>query len=291
MKPARFAYARPSTVAEAAEILQAQGPGAKLISGGQSLVPLMNFRLALPEVLVDVARLEEIAGIEDTEGGRLSIGANVTHHEIETWGRQDVLGSLMTHVAGYIGHLPIRHRGTIGGSLAHADPAAEWPLLAVLLDAEILAQGPEGSRSLPASDFFETLFTTKLSPEEVLTGVAFEHLPGHARTGFAEFARRAGDFALVSTAFAAEVTHNVVSEPRIALGGVAEVPVRCPTAEQTLSGAEPTVSVIRDVGEAAAAEFEPIADIHGSSGYRRDLVRALVSRMLAKEFGVDLVGG
>lgn len=291
MKPARFAYARPSTVAEATEILQEQGPGAKLIAGGQSLVPLMNFRLALPDVLVDVARLEELSGIDDTPSGRLSIGANVTHYEIETWGREDVLGKLMAQVAGHIGHLPIRHRGTIGGSLAHADPAAEWPLIAVLLDAEIVAQGPAGSRSLPASDFFETLFTTKLMPEEVLTEVGFGLLPGHARTGFAEFARRAGDFALVAAAFAAEVTDNVVSSPRIALGGVAEVPVRCPTAEQTLSGSEPTASLVSEVAEAAAAEVEPLADIHGSSGYRRDLVRALVSRMVAKEFGVDLVGG
>jgi carbon-monoxide dehydrogenase medium subunit len=290
MKPSRFKYLRPSSLEETVTALRDHSPGAKLLSGGQSLVPLMNFRLVQPDVLIDIGRLEELTGITESEDRKLNVGANVCHHEIATWGRADPLGVLMSTAARHIGHLPIRERGTFGGSLAHADPAAEWCMVAVLLEADIIVSSVDGERAIPATDFFESAFATNLLPEEVLTRVRIEVLPPQTRTGFSEFARRAGDFALVAASFMAEMDGDVIAEARIALGGVSDVPVRCLEAEQFLVGEEPTVEVIQAVAEAAASNVEPYADIHGSSEYRRDLVRALVGRMVAHEFGVQLVG-
>ena len=293
MKPARFAYTAPETVEGVLDALEQFGDEAKVLSGGQSLVPMMNFRLARPEVIVDIGRVGGLDGMS-LVNGTLRIGARVIHARLEEpevgtpAGHSEplggVLGSLLPAVARFVGHLPIRVRGTFGGSIAHADPAAEWCILACTLDAGMVALRKGGRRTIAAGDFFETVFTTALEPEELLTAVHLPALGDDWRTGFCEFSRRAGDFAVVAamSAVRLEPATGAIAEARIGVGGVAGVPVRLPGAEATLLGAAPGREPFADAASAAAGEVDPVGDLHGSATYRRDLVRAMVSRSLAQ---------
>lgn len=284
MKPAPFAYRAPSTVEEALEILGEEGEAAKVLAGGQSLVPMMNFRLARPEMLVDINRLPGLDRIEE-EDGSLRIGALVRHLQVERLEGSGPLQELLRRTARHVGHLPIRVRGTFGGSIAHADPAAEWCVLAAALEAEMVAVSrEEGERIVPAEGFFQTLFTTSLRPEELLTEVRLPRLPGEARTGFLEFSRRAGDFAIVAVAALVELDpgSGSIDRARIALGGVSDIPVRAGEAEGVLEGEVPGEELFATAGEEAARHVDPMGDIHGSPEYRRDLVRVLVRRALAQ---------
>lgn len=284
MKPAPFAYRAPSTVEEALEILGEEGEAAKVLAGGQSLVPMMNFRLARPEMLVDINRLPGLDRIEE-EDGSLRIGALVRHLQVERLEGSGPLQELLRRTARHVGHLPIRVRGTFGGSIAHADPAAEWCVLAAALEAEMVAVSrEEGERIVPAEGFFQTLFTTSLRPEELLTEVRLPRLPGEARTGFLEFSRRAGDFAIVAVAALVELDpgSGSIDRARIALGGVSDIPVRAGEAEGALEGEVPGEELFATAGEEAARHVDPMGDIHGSPEYRRDLVRVLVRRALAQ---------
>lgn len=292
MKPARFAYTAPETVDAALDALEQFGDEAKVLAGGQSLVPMMNFRLARPEVIVDIGK---VGGLDDMSpaNGTLTIGARVIHARLEEpevstpAGHSEplggVLGSLLPAVARFVGHLPIRVRGTFGGSVAHADPAAEWCILARTLDAEMVALRRGGERTIAAGDFFETVFTTALAPEELLVAVRLPILGDDWRTGFCEFSRRAGDFAVVAamTAVRLEPATGAIAEARIGVGGVAGVPVRLPAAEAVLAGQQPGEDVFAEAAATAAAEVDPVGDLHGSAAYRRDLVRAMVRRALA----------
>ena len=296
MKPARFAYAAPDSIEGVLDALDRFGDEAKVLSGGQSLVPMMNFRLARPEVIVDIGRVGGLDGMSVVNGS-LTVGARVIHARLEAPaaamadGRTEplggVLGSLLPEVARFVGHLPIRARGTFGGSIAHADPAAEWCILARTLDAEMVALRRGGERVITAADFFETVFTTALEPEELLAAVRLPILGDDWRAGFCEFSRRAGDFAVVAamTAVRLDRATGAISEARIGVGGVAGVPVRLPAAEATLAGEVPGAELHAATAEVAAGEVDPAGDLHGSAAYRRDLVRAMVARALAQGAG------
>ena len=279
MKPARFDYHQARSVAEALSVLDRCGPEAKVLAGGQSLVPAMNFRLARPSVLVDINRVGELARLTD-EGGALRVGSMVRHAAFEHPVDDGPLGRLLSMAARHVGHLPIRIRGTFGGSLAHADPAAEWCVIAMLLDAEMEAAGSGGARRIPAADFFRTVFTTALEPDELLVEARLPKPAPSTRVGFQQFSRRAGDFAVAMAAVALDVRGGRVAEARIALGGVSDRPVRAAGAEEALAGGPAERGALAEAAEAAAREVDPIEDIHGSAEYRRDLVRVLTRRAL-----------
>lgn len=278
MKPAPFEYFQPVTIDEAVSLL-ASLDGAKVLAGGQSLVPAMNFRLSRPSALVDINRLEGLDGITiDSEG--LTIGALVRHRAFERPVVAGPLGSLLAEAAQFVGHLPIRVRGTFAGSLAHADPASEWCLIALTLDAEIAATSSAGERTIAAAEFFQTVFTTDLRADELVTSVRFPVLDSSFRAGFSEFSRRAGDFALVMAAAVLKVEGEAITEARLGIGGAADRPLRLPNAERALVGKDANPELCVEIAEVAAAEVDPLADIHGSSEYRRDLVRAMTRRAL-----------
>lgn len=277
MKPAPFVYHRARDVVGVSRLLAELGDEAKIIAGGQSLVPMMNFRLARPRHLVDIGGLRELSYVRREDDG-LHIGALTTHHQVET-AEETAPGSgfgLLREAMGWVGHLPIRTRGTVGGSLAHGDATAEWCLTAVLLGAEIVAQSGSGARrSIPAGEMFLGFFTTALEPDEILVEVVFPRPAPHS--AIAEFAQRRGDFAIVAAAVDLDVEDGVVTGGRIVLGGVSEAPLRVPEAEVLLSGpAGP--ELFAACADAAASAIDPPADADGSADYRRELTRTLVAQ-------------
>ncbi|MDP3984124.1 MAG: xanthine dehydrogenase family protein subunit M [Acidimicrobiia bacterium] len=280
MKPAPFEYFAPATVGEAAALLH-DLDDAKVLAGGQSLVPAMNFRLARPAALVDINR---VAGLDTTavESGSLTIGALVRHRSLEDPVIDGPLGALLAIAARYIGHLPIRVRGTFAGSLAHADPASEWCVIARTLDAEMTASSVDGERLIAAADFFQTIFTTDLRSDELLTHVRIPLLDTTHRVGFSEFSRRAGDFALLMAAVVIRVDGDTITEARIGIGGASDRPLRATEAEMELVGRTVDPRHCDAAAQIAAASIEPLADIHASAEYRRDLVRAMTRRALGQ---------
>ena len=284
MKPAAFKYRRAHEVGDAIEQLTQLGDDAKLLAGGQSLVPMMNFRLVRPSALVDITGIPDLRYIEP-HGEGLKIGALTPHRWVEEMEDPDLLEgfSVLKRAARWVGHYPIRTIGTFGGSIAHADPSAEWCMLAALLDAEIVAAGPEGERVIPASDFFHGFFVTALQPDEMIVEVRFPRPAPHA--ALQEFARRAGDFGIVAAAVALDLRDGRCSSARIVLGGVADVPLRIPEAESVLEGAEVGGEVFEEAGQAAAKEIDPPSDVHGSADYRRDLSAVLIRRALSEAVG------
>jgi len=290
VKPAAFDYHRVDRIEDALERLAELGEDAKVLAGGQSLVPMMNFRLVRPPALVDVTRIPDLRYVA-RDGDALRIGALTTHREIETLSDPDVVGGyeLLPRAARWVGHYPIRTRGTFGGSVAHADPSAEWCMLAVLLDATIVVAGPRGEREIPAADFFLGFFTTTLEPGELLVEVRVPRPRPHA--ALHEFARRHGDFAIVAVAVAVDVDGDRITDPRIVVGGVDEVPLRVETAEQALDGAAPGAEAFAEAGRAAAGAVDPSSDVHGSAQYRKDLTDVLVRRALAEAIHADRIGG
>jgi carbon-monoxide dehydrogenase medium subunit len=280
MKPVKFEYRAPSKLADALELLAEVGEDGKVLAGGQSLVPSMNFRLARPSFIVDINGLVNLTYV-DASGESVRIGALTRHSMFEAPAVvAGPLGALLSRAARHVGHLPIRVRGTFGGSIAHADPAAEWCMLATLLDATMIATGQTGEREIGAREFFKTVFTTALEPTELLTEIRLPKLAETSRVGFVEFSRRAGDFAIVAAATVLDMTDGNISGARVALGGVGGTPVRAPGAERVLAGNAPSQEVFRAAADAAGSEVEPIADIHGDAEYRRDLVRVLTRRAL-----------
>ena len=278
-KPARFEYVRPASLAEAMVALAHED--ARVLAGGQSLVPMMNFRLVQPARLVDINRIAELSGIERTDRG-VRIGALVRHAEAERDGllaeRFPVVSEAMSHVA----HVAIRNRGTVAGSLCHADPSAEWPLLAALLDGEIEILGRQGPRVASPGDFFVAPLVTGLEDSELVTGL---HLPlpeGAAGTAFEEVSRRAGDFALAAAGALVRVERGRFAEVRLALGGVADAPVRAAAVEEALLGEPATATAIETVLPLSTRGLEPADDAHASAGYRLSLVPVLGGRVLTR---------
>ncbi|GGX33445.1 FAD binding domain-containing protein [Streptomyces noursei] len=278
MKPAPFRYHRARDVHGTTQLLAELGEDAKVIAGGQSLVAMMNFRLARPSHLVDIGALRTLDHLGAGPDGALHVGALTTHHTVET-APDEVLGTgfaVLRRAMGWIGHLPIRTRGTVGGSIAHADATAEWCLLAVVLGARLRVAGPGGQRGVPAEEFFLGPYTSVLEPDELLTEIVFPRPAPHA--ALTEFAERKGDFALVSSVVDLDIDGGRVRGGRVGLGGVAPVPVRVPAAEAVLAGG----GSFAECAEVAAAAVDPPDDAGGSTAYRRRLVRALVERACAE---------
>jgi len=274
MKPAPFRYHRARDLEGATALLTELGDDAKVIAGGQSLVAMMNFRLARPAHLLDIAGLRDLDHLGVGAEGGLSIGALTTHRTVET-ALSDRLGAgfdVIRDSMAWIGHLPIRTRGTVGGSMAHGDATAEWCLLAVLLDAEFVAVSTRGMRRISAGEFFFGYYTTALDPDEILVEIVFPRPAPHA--ALTEFAERRGDFAIVSAAVDLDVEGDVVLGGRVALGGVAAMPVRVPEAEAVLAAG----GSFRDCAEVAAAAADPPSDGNGSAEYRKHLIRTLIVR-------------
>ena len=280
MKPAAFEYRRATAVEDAVDQLTELGDEAKLLAGGQSLVPMMNFRLVRPSALVDVAGIPDLQYLEPHNGRGLKIGALTPHRWVEEMEDPELLEgfSILKRAARWVGHYPIRTLGTFGGSIAHGDPSAEWCMLAALLDAEILAVGPEGERVIPASDFFHGFFMTALKPDEMIVEIRF---PQPApRAALQEFARRAGDYAIVAAAVALDMDDGKCHSARVVLGGVADVPLRVSEAERVLEGAEVGREAFEEAGREAAKVVDPPSDVQGTAEYRRDLSAVMVRRAL-----------
>jgi len=278
VKPAPFAYHRVHSVDEAVALLGELGDETKILAGGLSLVPMMNFRLARPSALIDVTRVAGLSYLRAENG--LRIGALTTHRMVETCRDPAVLADygVLPRSARWIGHYPIRSRGTFGGSIAHADPASEWCLLAVLLDAQVGLTGPEGHREVPAAEFFQGYYTTVASPDEMITELSFPHPAPHAV--LTEFAPRQGDFAVVAAAVTLDVVDGVCRSGRVVLGGVGPQPVQVETG--VLAGQPAVPATWQAMGEHAATQIDPAEDTHGSGEYRRRLTATLVARALAE---------
>jgi carbon-monoxide dehydrogenase medium subunit len=281
MKAAAFEYHRPASVEAAVGMLAELGDEAKVLAGGQSLVPVMAMRLGRPEHIIDVNRVQELAGVTRS-GDTVRVGALTRHRVLE---RDEVIGAavpLLARAAPFIGHFQIRNRGTLGGSLAHADPAAELPAVALALDADIEVRSVRGSRRVPTAGFFVSAFTTTLAPDELVTAV---YLPVWGRgCGFAvaELARRYGDFAIAGAACGVQVDGDRITRAAVALIGMGSVPVRVRTAEQALTGASVGEADLADVARDAVAGLDPPSDAHGSGAYRRRVGAHMIARALGQ---------
>ncbi|HEV7455809.1 MAG TPA: FAD binding domain-containing protein [Roseococcus sp.] len=279
MKPARFAHHAPLALEEALALLAAHGEEARVLAGGQSLVPTMAFRMARPAVLVDINRIAALDHIT-VEGGHLRIGALARHARFETPVVDGPLGALLARIAHHIAHPPLRLRGTFCGSLAHADPASEWCAAALALEARMVLARADGLREVGAEDWFQGVFSTALAPGEMLREVILP-LPGPAwRGGFAEFARRAGDFALAMAVVGLRLEGGVVRGARVALGGIGGQPLLAREAMALLEGQPPSPTLLEEAAATAARHCDPQDDMHAPAEYRRELVAVMVKRAL-----------
>ena len=316
MKPPKFAYHAPKTLPELLETLSAAGDEAVLLAGGQSLLPMLNLRLAAPSYVIDLGRVPGLDAVDGPGGsggpdssdgpggpdssdgpggpdssdgpdGSVEVGAMVTHRRMETDPVVVASAPLATHAAGFVGYRAIRNRGTVGGSVAHADPAAEWPIVLLALDGQVGLASVHGRRRVAADDFFESVYTTARRSDEVVTSLSFS--ARFARNwGFSEFQRRVGDFATVAVAVACVVESGEVAEARVAIAGVADRPVRCREAEAALTARSRTAAV--DAAEAACDSVEPMSDIHGSSPFRKRLVYAETRRAARQALAGHVTG-
>jgi carbon-monoxide dehydrogenase medium subunit len=279
MKPSAFDYVVADSIDMAVQSLAAAGGDAKIIAGGQSLVPMLNFRLLRPAVLIDINRIAGLAFIEEA-GNAIRVGALTRHFALETSPviarHLPVLGCAMTYVA----HLAIRNRGTIGGSLSHADPAAELPMMAMLLGAEIHIASASGKRTVAARDFFLDTMTVDLDSGDLVTEIVLPKLPANTGWGFEEVSRRSGDFALAAVAATLTVEDGAITQARIALNGVGPTPLRAAEAEALLTGRALEPDLCGRAIDAVRAAIAPETDLHASSDYRRHLAGVLAERAL-----------
>lgn len=280
MKPPPFRYVRPGELGEALEFLR-DHEDAKVLAGGQSLVPLLNFRLARPAVLVDLSQIEELTVIRE-EAGVLVVGAMVRQRQLELAPMARKRCPLLVQALRWVGHLQIRNRGTVGGSLAHADPAAELCAAALALDATLIARSVQGTRMIAAREFFAGPFMTVLEPDEILTEIRFPATSG-ARTAFVELARRSGDFPIVAIAAIIAGEPGEVSRAAIAAAGIGSAPLRLAATERAVIGRRLSAEVATEAAVMAASEVNPTADVHADAEYRRALAGTLVKRVLLGE--------
>ena len=284
MKASAFEYVRVSSVDEAVAQLTELGDEAKVLAGGQSLVPLLNLRLANPAYLVDINRIGELDFIANGSGIR--VGAVARHRDIERSELVARANPLLAAAIKRVGHAAIRNRGTVGGSVAHADPAAELPTVLVALDGEIEARSSRGARTIAAADFFESFLTTTLQPDELLTEVRFPSLPAGSGWSIQEFSRRSGDFGVVTVAVTLTAAGNgTIGEARVAFGGVAGTAVRARSAEAALAGQTPSAELWKAAGQEAAAGLDPPGDLHSTPEHRRHLAAVLTERALVEAYG------
>jgi len=281
LKPAPFAYAKPRTLDEVFDLLDRHGDSARLLAGGQSLVPTLAFRLSTPSLLIDLGGVPGLAGIA-VEGSVVSIGAMTRHVAVERAGDIRRYVPLLSEAVPHIGHPAIRNRGTIGGSLAFADPAAELPACAVALDARLILAGRKGRRTVAAGDFFKGLYETDLKPGEVLVAVEFPALRAGERQRFAELARRHGDYAMVGLAAHGKVDGTRVSGLRLAFFGVGSKPVLASAAMSELEGQNLSATAIALAADALRQDLDPPDDLNGSGKTKLHLARVMLSRVLGQ---------
>jgi carbon-monoxide dehydrogenase medium subunit len=280
MKPASFQYHAPKTVDQAVAVLAQVAPAdGRVLAGGQSLVPTMAFRLARPAHLVDINGIQELERIA-SQDGKLAIGACVRHAAFYRPVTPGPLGRLLSGVVRHIAHHPIRTRGTFCGSLAHADPASEWCLVAATLGAEMVAQSRQGRRVIAAADFFAGIMTTALNEDELLVEAHLPVLPPDTRFGFYEFSRRAGDFAVAMALVTYRLRDGRMIEPRVGIGGAEPNARRIAPAEQALDGQKPGPEAFAAAAQAAAQAVDAMEDSNYSADYRRDLVHTVTFRAL-----------
>jgi len=280
MKLPAFDYACPATLAEAVALLASRDGDAKALAGGQSLVPMMAFRIASPSLLVDLRKLADLRRIEIGKDG-VRLGAMVRWRDIEDDARLDTAHPLLKAAVAHVAHYQIRNRGTVGGSLAHADPAAEMPGLAVACDAEIAAMGAAGARTIAADKFFIAPLITVLAPDEIIVEVRLPAWPAERRWGFQEFSRRRGDFAMAAAAVFFDTDDaGKARNAHIGAIGVGDRPVRLPAAEAEINGKAVDTAACERAGVAASASVDPQDDIHASGAYRRSLIGTMVERAL-----------
>lgn len=279
MKPAIFQHVAPTALDEVLSLLREHGPEARILAGGQSLVPLMNFRLSSPSLLIDLNRVEDLAYLRD-DGDALAIGAMTRERAIEDSDLVRRFAPLLHEATGYIAHLPIRSRGTIGGSLANADPAAEYPAVAVALDCEMVIRSARGERRVRAGDFFTGLLTTVLEPDELLVEVSVPKAPPRSGAAFVEIARRHGDFALAGVAAQITLAGDGVAAARLAACGVGPGPVKLSAAAEIVLREGLSEAAAKRAARAAASEVDPSSDLHATASYRRHLTGIMVSRAL-----------
>jgi carbon-monoxide dehydrogenase medium subunit len=285
MKPPRFDYASPTSLAEAVGLLAARGGGAKPIAGGQSLMPLLAFRLAAPEILVDLKRVPGLDRIDIGPAG-VTLGARVRWVDIEKDGRLATAHPLLAEAIRHVAHYQIRNRGTVGGSVAHADPAAEMPGIVAACDGEIVAVGPKGERRIAAADFFVGPLQTTLAPGEIITAIHLPAWPEGRRWGFLEFSRRKGDFAMAGVAvFYDPDASGKATNTHVGVIGMGDKPRRLPKTEAALDSRTVDAVTIEAAAKTASAEVEPSGDIHAGPEYRRALGGTLLERALQKPSG------
>jgi aerobic carbon-monoxide dehydrogenase medium subunit len=279
VKPAPFDYHCPGNLAEAIAILQQHGDEAKVLAGGQSLIPLLSLRLSRFDHLVDLRAIDELRGVTAVDGS-IRVGAMTTQ---ATVARSDGAAAvpLLAKATSHIGHYQIRNRGTLGGSLAHADPAAEYPAVAVAVDASLEVVGPAGGRRIPASDFFMSTWVTAMEPDEVLVAAHFPVWAASCGWAVAEVARRAGDFAMCGAVCGVQLDGQRVSRAALALFGVDSVPSRARTIETAITGAVVDDLDLADIGAELAATLDPPDDLHASGEQRRRMAKVLVPQVLA----------
>jgi CO/xanthine dehydrogenase FAD-binding subunit len=279
MKPPAFKYVAVRTVDEAVKQLSLYGEKAKVLAGGQSLTPMLNFRLLHPEVLVDINPVKELDFVVERSGG-LSIGALTRHRTIENSKLVREKYPLLAAAAEEVGHLAIRTRGTFGGSLAHADPAAEFPMIALLVDAEMKVRSAAGAKTIKAKDFFVSYLASALEEGQILTEVYLPGLPPHSGWGFNELCRRPGDFAIAAVAATVTMNGRKCAQARISMAGVGPTPLRAPAAEALLKGQELDEALLKQAGKKASEAADPSNDVHASAEFRRHVVDVLTQRAL-----------
>jgi aerobic carbon-monoxide dehydrogenase medium subunit len=283
--PAQFDYVRPSSVGEAVTALAGGGDEAKVIAGGQSLLPLLRLRLAYPSLLVDVGGLDDLVGVSDA-GSHLLIGARTTHYQLV---HDPLIGThcgLLAEAAATVADPAVRHRGTLGGSLAHADPAGDLPAVVLALDGTLIVRGPAGEREIPAGDFFVDYLTTALQPGEILTGVRVPKLGHDWGYRYEKFHRTAQAWAIVGVAALVRRSDGHVAEARVGLTNMGSVPIRAAAVEAAAAGAQASSEALRAAAAGAAEGTQPPADLHGQPDYRRHLAQVLTGRALEAAAGV-----
>ena len=285
MIPAKFDYVRPGSLDEAVRALADGGDDAKVIAGGQSLLPLLRLRLAYPELLVDLAGLAELRGVTDA-GDSLLIGARTTHYQLIHDPLVAEHCGLLAQATGTVADPAIRHRGTTGGALAHAAPAGDLPAVALALDVTLIAKGPGGDREIAAADFFVDYLTTSLEPDEILTGIRVPKLGPGWGYRYEKFHRTAQSWATVGVAALVRRSNGSVAEARIGLTNMGLVPVRATAAESAAAGAQASRDALRAAAAQAAEGTEPPGDLHGAPDYRRHLARVLTERALTAAAGI-----
>jgi len=281
MKLPPFEYACPTTVAEAVALLASHDGEAKPLAGGQSLVPMLAFRIASPALLVDLRKLAELRQIKIGQDG-VSLGAMVRWRDILDDERLAKAHPLLVAAVEHVAHYQIRNRGTVGGSLAHADPAAELPGMVITCDAKIVAVGKSGTRTIDAASFFQGPLITALKPDEIISEIRFPAWQAKRRFGFEEFARRRGDFALAAAMLFYDEDDGKAKNAHVGAIGVADRPLRLPAVEQVLNGKAVDEAVIAEADAAASASVDPADDIHASGAYRKALVGVMVERALRR---------